>query len=58
MSSGITVDSAMNHLYLALVIIVVLGLAATPITYYLRSRRNPDKAPPTATPKTFKDWKD
>lgn len=48
----------MNHFYLGLVIIIVLGLAATPITYYLRSKRNPDKAPPTATPKTFKEWKD
>lgn len=48
----------MNHIYLALVIIVVLALAATPITYYLRSRRNPDKVPPTANAKTFKEWKE
>ena len=48
----------MNTLYLVLVVIVVIGLAATPITYYLRSRRNPDPAPPSATPKTFKEWKD
>ncbi|MES2682813.1 MAG: hypothetical protein V4650_04780 [Pseudomonadota bacterium] len=48
----------MNYFYLGLVLIIVLALAATPITYYLRSKRNPDKAPPTATPKTFKEWKD
>ncbi len=45
-------------MFTALIVIIVLALAATPITYYLRTRRNPDKAPPTATPKTFKEWKD
>lgn len=45
-------------MFTALIIIVVLGLAATPITYYLRTRRNPDKVPPSATAQSFKDWKD
>ncbi len=41
-----------------LVILIVLALAATPLTYYLRSRRNPEKLPPTVNEKTFKEWKD
>ena len=45
-------------MFTVLILIIVLGLAATPITYYLRSRRNPEKPPPTATAKSFKAWKD
>lgn len=45
-------------MFTVLILIIVLGLAATPITYYLRSRRNPDKPPPTANAKSFKEWKD
>ena len=45
-------------MFTALILLIVLGLAATPITYYLRSRRNPDKAPPSANAKSFKEWKD
>ncbi len=50
----------MNHIYLVLVILVVLALAATPLTYYLRTRRNADKdkAPPGVNAKTFREWKD
>jgi len=45
---------------LVIVFLVVAGLAVLPLTYYLRSRRNPGqtKAPPGATEKTFKEWKD
>lgn len=45
-------------MFTVLVIIIVLALAATPITYYLRTRRNPDKVPPSANANTFKEWKD
>ena len=45
-------------MFATLIVIVVLALAATPITYYLRSKRNPVKAPPTANANTFKEWKD
>ncbi len=45
-------------MFTAFIVIIVLALAATPITYYLRSRRNPNKAPPSANAKTFKEWKD
>lgn len=45
-------------LYAAITLIIVLALAATPITYYLRSKRNPVRPPPGATEKTFKEWKD
>lgn len=44
--------------FTALILIIVVALAATPITYYLRSRRNPDRAPPSATTKSFKEWKE
>lgn len=43
--------------FTALIVIIVLALAATPITYYLRTRRNPDKVPPSANAKSFKEWK-
>ena len=45
-------------LYAALTLIIVLGLAATPITYYLRNKRNPVRPPPGATAESFKEWKD
>lgn len=45
-------------LAIALTLIVVLGLAALPLTYYLRTRRNPEKPPPGANAKAFKEWKE
>ena len=42
----------------SITLIVVLALAATPITYYLRTRRNPDKPPPSVNADTFKEWKE
>lgn len=44
-------------LFKILVFIVVAGLFITPITYYLRSRRNP--LPPTrASADSYREWKD
>jgi len=45
-------------LFTVFIILIVLALAATPLTYYLRTRRNPVKPPPGASAKTFKEWKD
>jgi hypothetical protein len=45
-------------LFTVLIFVVVAGLFVTPITYYLRSKRNPPSAAPKATPGTFKEWKD
>lgn len=45
-------------LYAVITLIIVIGLAVLPISYYLRSRRNPDKIPPGASQKTFKEWKE
>lgn len=43
-------------LFKILIFIVVVGLFVTPITYYLRSRRNP---PPThASADSYREWKD
>lgn len=44
--------------YAIITFIIVIGLAVLPISYYLRSRRNPTVIPPKATEKTFKEWKD
>lgn len=41
-----------------ILLVIVLALAATPITYYLRTRRNPERLPPKVSAKTFKEWKD
>ena len=42
------------------VALLVLALAVLPLTYYLRSRRNPEQTrpPPGVNGKTFKEWKD
>jgi uncharacterized membrane-anchored protein len=50
----------MNIPLLALVVIVVVGLAVLPLSYYLRSRRNPQQSrpPPGVNHDTFKEWKD
>ena len=44
-------------LFKILIFIFVVGLFVTPITYYLRSRRNPP--PPThASADSYREWKD
>lgn len=43
-----------------LILIIVLSLAATPLVYWLRTRRNPEQtqASPGVNEKTFKEWKE